>query len=397
MQTLKRVAMVVLLLAVIIKLASFVADVGYAWVTGQEIFPGLWEVFHRDEVTEIEPVILETDPPETQPEETEPVTEPVTEPTVPAETEPLDPNAPRGHNGVPLYFQTDYPDQMYGMGTMASNGCSATSLAMVATYLTGHTYMPDELGRYFGGAAENNIKRLELGSETLRLPYKKSYNWHETYEALKQGKIVIALMRSESIFTDSQHFIILTGFNDEGKIMVNDSYEPNYYRWETERGLREGFTENDILLGYDGAWIYDKSAMPKDPYIYFEPEPVRGECRYDFELTDEEKTLLAKIVWIEARGESLRGQQAVAEVALNRIKSDRFGDTLRGVIYGENQFASVKHLDKATPYQMQYEVVESAYYGPYVLPEDVFYFATSPKTSRIWGEIGGHVFCFAED
>ena len=239
MQYLKRIVMVALLLVVIIKLASFVADVGYAWVTGQEIFPGLWEVFHREEAEATEPVIIETEPPETLPPETEPVeTEPVTEPTVPPETEPLDPNAPRGHNGVPLYFQTDYPDQMYGMGTMASNGCSATSLAMVATYLTGHTYTPDELGRYFGGAAENNIKRLELGSETLRLPYKKSYNWHETYAALKQGKIVIALMRSESIFTDSQHFIILTGFNEEGKIMVNDSYEPNYYRWETERGLR---------------------------------------------------------------------------------------------------------------------------------------------------------------
>ena len=61
---------------------------------------------------------------------------------------------------IPQYFQTDYPDQMYGCGTVASNGCGITCVAMVATYLTGHTYTPDELARYFGGKADNNIARL---------------------------------------------------------------------------------------------------------------------------------------------------------------------------------------------------------------------------------------------
>ena len=34
--------------------------------------------------------------------------------------------------GVPLYLQTDYPDIYYGEGTIATSGCSITSLAMVA-------------------------------------------------------------------------------------------------------------------------------------------------------------------------------------------------------------------------------------------------------------------------
>ena len=151
------------------------------------------------------------------------------------------------------------------------------------------------------------------------------------------------------------------------------------------------------MLGYDGAWIYDKAKIPENPIFYYEPEPARGECRYDFELTDEEKTLLAKVVWVEARGESMKGQQAVAEVILNRLASGRFADTIRGIIFSENQFKSAKFLDKAQPYQMQYEAVESAFYGPYILPDDVFYFATSAKTSKVWGEIGGHVFCYAEN
>lgn len=340
-----------------------------------------------------------TQPPTTAPtEETTVPTEETTDPT--GETVALSEEAeyrPQGTNGVPLFFQNDYTNQIYGMGTVASNGCSVTSLAMVATYLTGHEYKPDELARYFGGAAENNIARLEIGSETLQLPFKKTANWHETYAALKEGKIAIVLMRRESIFTDSQHFIVLTGFNEEGKIMVNDSNRDNYSRWDLEKAFQNGFDENDILLGYDGAWVYDKSAMPEEPFIYYEPESVRGECRYDFRLTNEDLALLAKVVWVESRGESNEGQQAVAEVVLNRIASDKFPDNVYDVVYAEDQFRSAKFLDDATPYQLQYEMVENAYYGPYVLPEDVFYFATSPKTSKVWGEIGGHVFCYAED
>ena len=307
-----------------------------------------------------------------------------------------DPDKPRGHNGVPLYFQNDYPDEVYGEGTVASNGCSAATLAMVATYLTGHVYLPDEIARYFGDSAENHIARLENGSETMKLPIKKSYSWHETYSALKAGKIVVALMNSKSLFTNSQHFIILTGLNEDGKIMVNDSQKANYDKWDIARGLREGFDEGDILLGYDGAWVYDKDAMPEEPFLYYEPEPVRGECRYDFELTEDEKWFIAKVVWVEARGESREGQQAVAEVILNRLASEKFPNTLSGVVYAAGQFKSAKFLDKAKPYQMQYEAVENALLGPYVLPEDVFYFATTAKTSKVWGKIGGHVFCYAD-
>lgn len=313
-----------------------------------------------------------------------------------SQTDDTDPDTPKGHCGVPLYFQNDYPDEVYGEGTVASNGCSAASLAMVATYLTERVYTPDEIARYFGDSAENNIVRLENGSDAMKLPYRKSGNWHETYAALKAGKVIIALMNSKSLFTNSQHFIILTGINEDGKIMVNDSQKKNYDQWNIQRGLREGFDEGDILLGYEGAWIYDKAAMPKEPFLYYEPEPVRGERRYDFNLTEDEKWFIAKVVWVEARGESREGQQAVAEVILNRLASEKFPDTLSGVVYAAGQFKSAKFLDKAKPNQMQYEAVENALLGPYVLPEDVFYFATTPKTSRVWGEIGGHVFCYAD-
>lgn len=298
-------------------------------------------------------------------------------------------------HGIPLYFQTDYPETMFGTGSVATSGCSITCLAMVATCLTDHEYLPDELARYFGGTAENNIERLEIGSETMQLPFYKSENFDKTMEALREGKVAIALMEGSSLFTQTQHFIVLTGLNENGKIMVNDPYAPNYEKWDLKRAFTEGFDEGDILYGYSGAWIYDKSAMPEEPFLYSEPEPERGETRYsDIQLTLEEKQLLARVVWVEARGESLEGQQAVAEVVLNRMASDDYSDSLKGVIYAENQFRSVSYLDDAEPYQAQYETIENAIYGPYVLPENVVHFATYRVNDNVWGQIGGHIFCY---
>jgi len=46
-----------------------------------------------------------------------------------------------------------------------------------------------------------------------------------------------------------------------------------------------------------------------------------------------EWSCLAEALYFEARGETVKGQFAVAEVILNRVKSARFPDTLCGVIH----------------------------------------------------------------
>lgn len=325
-------------------------------------------------------------PPEELPEETE---------TMPAETEPV-PTEP-DWDTVPLYFQNDYPNTMYGSGTIESSGCSITALAMVATYLTEHEYLPDELARYFGGRAENNIARMEQGAETLQLGAQKAKNWDYTYAALKEGKVAIVLMESNSLFTSSQHFIVLTGLTEDGKVLVNDPYLPNYDSWLLRDGFANGFEQKDIILGYSGAWLFDKASMPEEPYIHFEPEPDRSNPRYpQIELTYSERRLLACVVWAEARGESAEGQQAVAEVVLNRMASENFPDDLHDVIYGEGQFRTVSVLKDAEPSQAQYEAIEKAIYGPYVLPEDVVYFARHATNNSVWGRIGGHIFCYGK-
>ena len=51
--------------------------------------------------------------------------------------------------------------------------------------------------------------------------------------------------------------------------------------------------------------------------------------------------LLAKLVYAEARGESYKGQVAVAAVVLNRVSSASFPNTISGVVYQAGAFSCV--------------------------------------------------------
>ena len=60
---------------------------------------------------------------------------------------------------------------------------------------------------------------------------------------------------------------------------------------------------------------------------------------------DRETECLAGAVYFEAKGESLEGQLAVAEVVLNRADSGRYPSTACGVVFQRHQFSFVRHGD----------------------------------------------------
>lgn len=343
---------------------------------------------YAQEIPEAETQVVQQTIPET--------TEPEAAETEPAETAPIQEESAQTETAepeMPLFFQTDYPDARFGRGTVSSSGCSITSLAMVASYMTGHTYYPDELADYFGGYGENNMQKLEYASDMLQLPWEKAENVHAVFSAVEEGKIAILLMNSSSLFTNSQHFIVVKGMTEDGKYLVNDPYAPNYDLWLLREGFKSGFRDGELICGYSGGWIYDVNAMPDDPFIYVE-EKVEVEPRYpDIQLTPEEYELLAKVIWGEARGECADGQQAIAEIVFNRMMTEGYPDTLTGVVYAEGQFRSIEVLDQAEPSQAQYDAIDDALAGPYVLPETVVHFATYPVNEYVWGQIGGHIFC----
>lgn len=57
---------------------------------------------------------------------------------------------------------------------------------------------------------------------------------------------------------------------------------------------------------------------------------------------DEQELCLAKAIYFEARGESVEGQLAVAEVILNRVQSPRYPDTICEVVTQPWQFSFIR-------------------------------------------------------
>ena len=123
------------------------------------------------------------------------------------------------------------------------------------------------------------------------------------------------------------------------------------------------------------------------------PEAPEPESRYG-PITGEEREILARIVYLEARGECAEGRQAVAEVVLNRVQSDAFPDTVAEVVFQPGQFSTADDLADAEPGENEYAAVDQAAEGPAALPEGVVYFSRSPQNDRIFGQIGNHWFCY---
>ena len=113
-------------------------------------------------------------------------------------------------------------------------------------------------------------------------------------------------------------------------------------------------------------------------------------------ISADERELIARVVYLKARGEPAEGQQAVAEVILNRVAAENFPDRIADVIHQENpqQFTTAPYIDKAEPGAEQYAAVDAALYGEPVLPLDVVHFSREPENGNLWGIIGGHSFCY---
>lgn len=175
------------------------------------------------------------------------------------------PSVSPGIREIPRYYQTDYSHINYNRGTIASNGCSLVSLAMVATYLLDRVYTPEQLAERYSHLSGTNVDRYNAMSEDLGLPYVRlATKWSHVIAALKKGQVVVLLLNSKSVLTEGQHFVVLTGITGDGRILLNDPYEPNYQDWQLSGSFAAGFDQDDLAPGFDGAWIYEKQPRNED-------------------------------------------------------------------------------------------------------------------------------------
>lgn len=299
-------------------------------------------------------------------------------------------------NAVPRYYQTDYPYIKFGNGTIATSGCSVTCLAMISSYMTDTVYMPDQMAYHFGRYGKTNIERLDYGIAQMQLPYQRTENIQDVFQALRSGKVAIVMMDEESVFTNEQHFIVLAGINEAGKFVVHDPMETHYTKADVavKYAYDNGFEDYHLAQGFSGGWIFDKAAMPEDPFLFDASMPEQKANRYEgYTLPDEDIYMLACFVWAEAGDEPPAVQQAVAEVVLNRLISPNYPNTVREVIYKTELYRAADKMAKWEEYNFDpYMAVDAAMYGPYILPEDICFYSAWETGEELWGQLGSYTF-----
>lgn len=167
----------------------------------------------------------------------------------------------------------------------------------------------------------------------------------------------------------------------------------NVYAIERGIQLNNGaIPKNDIQKNN----INDKD---KNIEITSKIKEVKQERKQIINLTNDELTLLSRLVTGEARGESYEGQVAVAAVVINRVLDDRFPDTIEDVIYQRNAFSVVNDGSiNMKPTESSCRAVQEAIYGSDPTGNSVYFWnpdiATCNWINRLTPHmrIGNHVF-----
>jgi spore germination cell wall hydrolase CwlJ-like protein len=156
-------------------------------------------------------------------------------------------------------------------------------------------------------------------------------------------------------------------------------------------------------------WVSDPAiatdqTLLSDENVTFSANPAKGDQpKMDMAKLDPELECMAKVVRHEAANQSRKGQRAVAEIIMNRVRSGRFAETVCGVANQPGQFfETAKYNPRRDTAQWQLAVEVSrevmAGQGENVAEGAYFYHAAYQAPTRFFRgrqqvlAMGDHIF-----
>ena len=122
-----------------------------------------------------------------------------------------------------------------------------------------------------------------------------------------------------------------------------------------------------------------------------------------YEITEIDRELLIKLVYLEGRGESYEGKKAIASIVFNRLDSNYWGDTIQDVIFAKNQFSpsnKIKNLKIHNDdiWEECTKAVDDVIYNGSILPSYILYFRANYYFSWAtpYTSIGNHYFSYLD-
>jgi N-acetylmuramoyl-L-alanine amidase len=204
--------------------------------------------------------------------------------------------------------------------------------------------------------------------------------------------IIILLFSNENKAIENDISVVENSVSNRMYIMGNDTELLNDYSLVLLDRYDELQTEQEFI---DSVKAVRTREQESNATIRLSAKTVKEPSnRWDITLTKDEIDLLAKIVWVEARGESKKGKIMIVEVIFNRMIHDEFKGDLTDVLSAKNQFCSWRLRGNAEPTKLEYDAIEKVLKGESEeLTLDYVYFSTSPRNNRGVIKEKNHYFC----
>ncbi len=152
--------------------------------------------------------------------------------------------------------------------------------------------------------------------------------------------------------------------NTEGSeaVTVSGKEETGEDALQEEKASEEGL--NPEKSGKE-AVVSEGGSRGQDETVEAVKETAKEAADTRFSLSDRDYKVLLKIVQAEAGNCDKKGRILVANVILNRVESDKFPDTVTGVVYERNQFSPVNDgsIDRCRVSKETIEAVKCALSG----------------------------------
>jgi hypothetical protein len=186
-----------------------------------------------------------------------------------------------GQTVVNYYSQLDsrWKDIAYGDGTIGRSGCGPTSLAIVASSLTGSAVDPIQMAEWaylngykaYGNGSYHSLIPEGAAHFGLTVDYATSADAQKIADALADGKLVIAIM-SKGHFTKGGHFIVLRGVTSSSRTSLS-----------SEPSNDDSSTAPSLVLSPNGQYI-DRLGAPIKILVADLASTARSEQEWDMSI-----------------------------------------------------------------------------------------------------------------
>lgn len=204
-------------------------------------------------------------------------------------------------------------------------------------------------------------------------------------KVLAGGMVAVGVAVPTTLFMNQRN--INKEINEQRR-MEQESYKVQIQEYEQEANDLLNQVE-ELRLNIDGLIKANKELESKNSELEGVRSTVLNSLGY--EPSTHEIELLQRLVEAEAGAESMEGKIAVANVVINRIKSDKFPDSIESVIYQKNQFEPIVSgvIYQKTPSEESKEAVRRALMGERVVDSGIVNFWASwlDSSNDLWNHI----------